>query len=240
MKKFSYLLLVILISQIAKAQEQTNQRSDHQWIYPSLNLLVAVPTNEFKEAIDKATLWGFNFDVATRPFKHATFIQPGAQVEFLFPGSRTDEWSGIEVTTTSVMFNTNLMTRIKLWEGAMVSPFIEGAYGLKISSVSSSFTVVDEATFLEEFLLGQEDEYEEHVLNEHYDFSQNFSLGIGCVIKRIFSLQIKYNFGPEIEFIKKEDIRVINNEFSYDISSSPYQTVAIAIGFSFELAASQQ
>ena len=231
------LLIWILSSQLSFTQVVLNtpeKPAKREWIYPSINLLIAAPTAEFKDAIEKSTLWGFNIDAALKPFKDAEFIQPGAQIELLFPTSKKDKWYGTQTSTTGVLINTNLFLRFKFLEKSMFSPFIEGAYGLKISSTSTTFEIVDKKTFLEKFLLNEQDEVKTESLYEHHDSRRNFSLGAGCVINRIFSLQVKYNFGPDIEFIKKEDIVVNNYEVGYDPTSSPYRAIVIALGFSFQ------
>ncbi|MCU4165186.1 hypothetical protein [Carboxylicivirga caseinilyticus] len=234
MKTICIICLLLLVGNRILAQEITEQSERHSWWYPSLNLLTAVPSTEFSEAIEKNTIWGFNFDTAFRPFKHATFFQPGTQFEFLFPVVKNETWKGARINTTGAIIKANLFTRFKFYEGAMVSPFIETAFGLNLGATSTTTKIVDEATFLEQFFLNAEDEIETVTLVEHYDTNYNTMLGVGCVIKQLISIQVKYNFGPSLEYIKKDNIIVSSRRISYKPVKAPYQTVEIALGFSFE------
>ncbi len=233
MKKHGFILVLLFVSANICSQEFMEEEK-HSWWYPSIHLLVAAPTDEFKDAIEKTTLWGFNFDVAFRPVKGASFFQPGAKFEFLFPSAKNDRWKGAKINTTSALIKANLFTRFKFLEGSKFSPFVEGGFGFNISSTSTTTTIVDEATFFEEFFLGEEDQVETETLLKHDDSNHNAYVGVGFVINQIFSVMFKYSYGPGMEYIIKDNIVINNHAIDYIPVSAPYKTYEIAIGLSFE------
>ena len=240
MRRLGLIWIFVSLASLLYSQELNEIPTKHSIWYPSINLLVAKPSAEFKDAMEKNTLWGFNFDVVFRPFKNATFFQPGAQFEFLFPTNEKDRLHGAKIKTTGALIKANALTRIKFYEGSKFSPFVESGIGLNLSSTSTTTKIVDETTFFEQFFLGADDYHiETKTLTEHSYANYSAFLGVGCVINEIFSVQLKYYYGPHLEYVKKEDIVVDSEGINYKPVSSPYKTFEIAIGFSFEKSTKQ-
>ena len=148
MKKSCFLLILLLIVKMACSQEYIEEQEKRSWWYPSLNLLMAAPAYEFKDAIEKSVLWGFDINAAFKPIENANYFQPGVQFEFLFPTIKKDKLNGAKINTTSVLIKANLFTRMRFNEEAGFSPFLEGGFGLNLSSTSTTTKIIDEATFL--------------------------------------------------------------------------------------------
>lgn len=230
-KTILLILFLILISKFSFSQEKKKNKLD---FYPTINVLMGNAIDEFHENFSKNTLWGFNVDGVISPFQEAKAWELGAQLEFYFTGSREDVWNGIEVKSQSSFIRLNFVNRIRPFKKGPVDPFLEFSYGLNTSITTTSYEIVDEATFFEQFLLKREDVVNTETVKDYYDVSQNFAIGIGMVIKNIAVLQVKYNYNPEISYIQKEDITVTNYSVRYDPSKSKIQMITISLGFSLE------
>ena len=230
------LFLLCCLTLSAFSQESMQQETERKIFYPTVNVITALPMNDFRNEINRKMLWGFNADGVFIPFKNAPFYQPGFQLEFLFHGKSKDNWNGIDVKTQSMFMNINLVNRIRLFGNSAVSPFIEGAFGMKLSTANTTYDVVDKATFYEKFFLNEEDQVETHSVNQSYDLVYDMSLGVGFVINGYFTLQVKYNYSPLIKFVKKENIVVENNTITYNPSYAEVNAIVISLGISFEKA----
>lgn len=213
--------------------EEKNENKLH--FYPTINLLIGNPVQEFWANYSKQRLWGGNLDIVCAPFKKARFIEPGIQFEIYPSANLKDTWDGIEVETSSFFVRFNAMTRLRINRSSNLAPYLEFGYGLNLSSTTTSYEIVDKASFWGS-LLGEEDEYEEVTLNDFEDYSQNFYAGVGLNLYRWITLQVKYNYSPLISYVQKDDIYVSDSEVKYDITKSKMQMVVISIGINFEKA----
>ena len=201
--------------------------------YPTASFLTGFPAGTFQSDFDRKVLFGFNVDGVITPVKKNHFWQPGAQIEFLLTGNKKDTWKGIEVETGGAFIKLNLINRIRPSHTGKIDPFFEFAYGLNISSTTTNYQIIDEATFWEEFLLGQDDEIVTVELKDYTDTSSNLAIGIGAFIRNMVVVQLKYNVSPHIGFVTKEDIVVENERIDYRPTKSDMHTISLSIGISF-------
>jgi len=218
-------LFLFIFQYTVSSQENTAEEKN---IYATLNALAGIAVQDYKENSSKDVLMGVSFDVTTVPFKKFRPWELGGQFEFLHAGTKKDEWSGLELKSKSMFYKLNLINRIRPIKKGPVDPFIELAYGVNMSYTKSSYEIVDETTFLEEFLLNAEDVGETETVKKQTGFSQNFAFGVGAVIKH-FVFQVKYNYCPNIKHVKKEDIHVVDDEIVYDSSKSKLQLVTVCL-----------
>jgi hypothetical protein len=198
--------------------------------YPTISFLTGFPAGTFKTDYDCKVILGFNIDGVINPLKKNHFWQPGAQVEFLLTGNKKDTWKGIEVETGGAFIKLNIINRIRPSHTGKIDPFFEFAYGLNISSTTTSYEIVDEATFWEEFFLDQDDEIITEQLNDYTDTASNLAIGIGAFIKNLVVVQVKYNMSPEIGFVTKEGIVVVNDRIDYNPTKAKMHTITLSIG----------
>jgi len=222
-------LFLFIFQNTGSSQENTAEESK---IYIALNGLVGITVFDYKKNSSKDILMGINFDVTTVPFKKFRTWELGGQFEYLHAGNKKDEWKGLELKSKSSFYKLNIINRLRPLKKGSFNPFIELAYGVNMSYTKSSYQIVDETTFLEEFLLNAEDVGETESVKRHYGFSQNIAFGVGAVIKH-FIFQVKYNFCPNINHVKKEDIYVVNDEIVYDTGKSKLQLVIVCLGIYF-------
>jgi len=233
MKRFLILILLITLT-ISNWLVSQIDSTDKTGVFISINGELASTVGEFKDAYDKDLLFGFNFDAAFIPFKNLKAWQLGGQFEIYFAGKRTDNWSGLDVTTQSNFIKLNIINRLQPYKDMPLKPFIELAYGLNTNMTATTYEVVDEASFLEEFLFNAEDIVETETAKERYDFNHNFAIGAGIVINNIIAIQLKYNYVPEIEFVRRDGVKFnSNNEIVYEYNKSTINLITISLGFTF-------
>jgi len=225
----SFTLIFCCISSIGFTQDE-NENS--LGFYPTISFLTGFPAGTFKNDFDRKVLLGFNADGVITPLKKYHFWQPGVQVEFLLTGNKKDTWKGIKVETGGAFIKLNLINRIRPTHTGNIDPFFEFAYGLNISSTSTTYEVVDEATFWEEFLLGADDEISTEQLNDYTDTASNLGIGIGAFIKNKIVVQMKYNISPEIGFVRRQNVVVVNDRIDYKPTNADMHTISLSIGFS--------
>jgi hypothetical protein len=226
------IIILAFCSFLSNAGMAQDEERNKIGFYPTISFLTAFPAGTFKNDFDRKVLLGFNVDGVIIPVKKIPFWQPGAQVEFLFTGNKKDTWKGIEVETGGAFIKLNIINRIRPSHTGKIDPFFEFAYGLNISATTTSYEIVDEATFWEEFFLNQDDEIIREQLNDYTDTSSNLGIGIGVFIKNLVVVQVKYNISPDIGFVTKEGIVVVNDRIDYNPTKADMHTISLSIGFS--------
>lgn len=229
-KQFMIILACCCLYNTGMAQDEERNKLG---FYPTVSFLSGFPAGTFKSDFDRDVLFGFNFDGVIAPVKKMPFWQPGAQVEFLLTGNEKDSWKGIQVETGGAFIKLNLINRIRPSHTGKIDPFFEFAYGLSISSTTTNYEIYDEATFWEEFLLGQDDEFVTVELKDYTDTAPNMGIGIGAFIHNLVVVQVKYNLSPEIGFVRKENIVVVNDHIDYKPTKADMHTISLSIGISF-------
>ena len=228
---------VVFILCTASAQEF--ESPDTTWLntfnfYPSITLTEGNPIGEFKNSLSRKALWGGTIDVVFRAFDNLPAWEPGGSLEFLSLGQRKDSWNGIEVTTSSALIRLNLMSRIRPLKEGMFNPFFEFTYGIDINSTSTSYEIVDRATFADKFFFGDQDKVENVDVHSFNDYSPNVGIGLGMVIDRLVTVQIQYNYCPTVDFIDAQNVTVVNDTVEYGRSTSSIEMFVVKIGVSLE------
>jgi hypothetical protein len=232
MKRLLLFLLGIALFSSSPAQE--NEFNNPLRFYPTVNLLIGNPVQDFWENYSKQRLWGFNFDLVFNLAQTARWWQPGLQFDIYPFGNKKGTWNGIEVTTSGAFVKANIINRLRFLSESKVSPFVELGYGIHLSSTTTSYEIVDEATFFEEFFLNEEDEYETVNAKEFFDASHNFAVGAGLVFNRVITFQVKYNVTPTLTYVQKDDVKVSGNLIDYETTDSKMQMIVVSIGFTLE------
>ena len=202
--------------------------------YPSVSLLEGNPYGEFRKKFPQKGMFGFTIDAVLVPYPQQSFWEPGFQVEAFLLSNKDDMWKGIEVKTSRAFFKLNFINRIKPLAPATVDPFFEFGYGVNISSTSTQYEIVDKATFAEEFFLGEEDNIETVNVKDFADAQHNISIGVGAIIAQHITVQLKYSYSPEIEFIEAKNIFVVNDRIEYKPSRSTMELITFSVGWSFD------
>jgi len=167
----------------------------------SANFVVGFPQNEFKTNYDRKILPGLNLDFTFTPARKASYWKTGAQMEVLFGGQEKNDWSGLELRSSTAFMSINSVNRFLPQESMTIKPFVEFGLGLNFSFTSSTYEIYDKASFWEKFLLGEEDQVETITVKDHNDMDLNLSFGIGAIIKDIACVQVKYNYIPEVVYV---------------------------------------
>ena len=228
------MFLVLLLARPGFSQEEESEFENSKQFYPTINLLVANPVQEFWANYSKQRLWGFNFDLVYSAVKSAMFWQPGFQLEYYPIGTQKATWHGLEVETSGAFTKINLISRFRFLNFSKLSPYIELGYGLHLSSTTTTYEIVDEATFFEEVVFDKEDYTETVKAKEFYDATHNFSVGAGICFNRLITFQIKYNVTPLFKFVEKDDVTVTQTSIDYKITESKMLMFVVSVGFSLE------
>lgn len=230
-------LLIALISIICSfpALSQEEEKDPNKiGLHLSVGALAGIPQGQFARDFPRESLWGFNFDAVVSPIQKHHWWKTGAQVEFFFTGTKKDTWKGLELKTKSSFVRVNFLNRIQLSHTGLVDPFLEFGLGFNVSTTTSSYQVFDEATFLEEFLLRVEDEWETVQVKSFNDVTSNMAVGFGVIIKRIVVVKVKYDRSPQIEFVPKDGISVFNDQIQYEAKKSKMQMISISLAVGFQ------
>jgi len=232
------ILLLFLISPfLAFAQEPADTTWQKPTGYLTFSPAISRLLGEFSDTMNKKFIWGFNMEVAFPVSKKNPFWDMGFQLEMFFPSNKKDMWDGIELKTNTMFTKINLLNRIRPFRGLRVEPYFDLTLGLNISSTETSYEVVDKATFLEKFLFDNEDEVETVSLKKFNDTSYSLGLGSGVIINKTFIIQVRYNYSPETEFVKRKGV-IVNSDGSVDYSpsKSKMEAFTISVGFTLERA----
>lgn len=197
-----------------------------------MNFLAAPCLGEFRETYQKDLLFGFNFEATFIPFKKIKFWNLGGQFEAFINAKNKDDYHGVELITQNVFLRLNMVNKIQPYRDMKVKPFFVIDYGFNVSSTSSSYEIVDEASFLEKFLLNEEDVVVNETVMKHSDFNYNISLGVGLVFNELLSISCKYNYVPETTYVKKDGVYIDNGELKYKYSASAIKLLVVGIGIS--------
>ena len=237
MKKLLFLAFVLVFGyQLSKAQEYTEESSESGVVvHPTVNLLIGNPVQDFWETYSKQRLWGFDIGVVF-PLNKSPWFQPGVLFEVYPFGTDKATYKGIEVKTSGAFIKGNMVGRFRFLNEQNISPFIELGYGFNLSSTSTTYEIVDEATFFEEFFLDEEDVSETVTVKDHTHGAHNFNAGAGIVFNRLITFQVKYNLTSVMRYVERDDVKVTDNSVTYRISESPMQMIVVSVGFSLERA----
>ncbi|HBH47409.1 MAG TPA: hypothetical protein DDX98_02135 [Bacteroidales bacterium] len=235
MKKLLLFLCIILLGFTGlQAQNEDDGYLPETPMYLTANLLIGNPVQEFWATYSKQRLWGFNIDFVFAPVEDAAWWQPGIQFEMYPFGSQKNNWSGLEVETSGAFTKFNIVSRFRALPTHRISPYIELGYGLHLSSTTTKYEIVDEATFWEEVFFDEQDEVETVTAKEFYDGTQNFSVGAGIVFNRLITFQVKYNVTPKFRYVDRDDVNITQTSIDYKTTESKMQMLVVSIGFSLE------
>jgi len=220
----SYLLLCFCIPSIAQEKDK------RLTFYPTLSLVGGFPTGIFKTHFDKNMMAGFNIGGFISPIHAEHFWQPGLQFEILFTSTDNDKWNGLDVQTSTAFVRLNLMNRFRASFTDKIDPFFDLAFGINLSSTTTSYDIVDEKSFWEAFLLNQDDDIQNIQLQEFNNSAINASFGIGVFYRRLLIVQMKYSVSPEIAYVNKDDIIISAEEVNYAPTKSKMHMMLLCIG----------
>jgi hypothetical protein len=116
--------------------------------YVSINLLRSYALGDFKAITEKDKMWGVNMELLT-PVSQWWPWDIGVEVELLGAGSKTDNFEGLDIDSKSRFWRFGFVNRIRPFKSEGIDPYIEFGYGCNLSYTKTSYTIVDEITFLE-------------------------------------------------------------------------------------------
>jgi hypothetical protein len=208
--------------------------------YVSINLLRSYALGDFKAITEKDKMWGVNMELLT-PVSQWWPWDIGVEVELLGAGSKTDNFEGLDIDSKSRFWRFGFVNRIRPFKSEGIDPYIEFGYGCNLSYTKTSYTIVDEITFLEWMAttffpdrFDYQDNVETYDIAVHRNYGHNFSFAIGAILGGRLHLQVKYNYSPHAKFVRPTDITVIDTDLVfYDYQTSEIQTITIGFGFAF-------
>lgn len=203
----------------------------------SLNLVCGFPAYEYKQQVDRLILPGMNLDLRFYPSKQTSNWMCGLLFEALYAGSSKDNWEGMQLQSSSGLFQIALVNRIQANPHRPVRPYAEFGIGLGISSTSSTYDVYDRASFVEWFFLGEEDQVYTFSVKDHTDRTTTYSAALGILIKKGLNLQLKYTYMPDVFYVKPEGIQIRGSEVLYDYLHSDIKIISFTLGYNFNLSA---
>ena len=208
--------------------------------YCSFGLLRSYNTGNFKTITDKDKMWGLNFEILT-PVSQWLPWDIGIQAELLYAGKKTDKFEGLDIDSKSRFWRFSLINRIRPIKSDRIDPYIELGYGCNLSYTKTSYTIVDEITFLEWIAttffpdkFDYQDDVEVNDVAVHRDYSHNFSLALGAILGEKLNIQVKYSYSPQIKFVRPSDITVVNTDLAYyEHQTSDMQVITVTFGIVF-------
>ena len=90
---------------------------------------------------------------------------------------------------------------------------------------------MDEATFVEQVLFGEEDEVE--TITHQSGGSANFSLsvGAGVIIKKLVRVGVRYHHTYSVDYIDTDQISINDTSIQYEVNRIPIDMIVITVGF---------
>ncbi|MBK3519200.1 hypothetical protein [Carboxylicivirga marina] len=203
--------------------------------YITINLINGMPIDNFSSNYSRHNLWGVSSDLVLSPISSFISWQPGVLYEYYHGGTDKADWYGFELISKSSFNKFNFINRFRFLVRKRTSPYFEVGVGRIWSKTKSEYTIVDEATFWEEFLFNEEDEYETHKVKKVNDSAVNFSIGVGCVFNNWINFQVKYTSSEPVTYVQKDNISVSAPAIYYRSTSSKIEMIVLSLGLSTEL-----
>lgn len=204
----------------------------------SIQLNTAIPTGEFKEAVDNSiggAAVGFGTNVLFNPKGKKGYSPAFFGADFSYMTFGRDK---IEATIDAPPFKTtfnyyaiNGMTRLFLStkENGLV-PFIDGTIGLKIFNTR---TKVDKD--VSHILL---DDNQPEVIHTTNDNGLGYGIGTGFYIRKTtehelkttFTLRVMYLWGDPTSYVKRGSVKVENGFVTYEEGSTKTNMIMVQLG----------
>jgi hypothetical protein len=234
MKNFMTLLAfgtLFLFSHESIAQDYLSAGQEGQPKIPKIwvgaDAQIAIPLASLKEF--SKTRGGIRLEVG-KPFKASPSLSVGLEFSGVFSGSRDDKFKGMDVNTSTTLVSLQPFIRWAPTNKAAVNPFFDFSMGIMASSTATTSEIVDEATFLEEVLLGKEDEVE--TITHQTGGSANFSLsaGAGVTIKKFIRVGVRYHHTYPVDYIDTEKISIKDTSIHYEVNRIPIDMIVVTVG----------
>jgi len=226
------LMSLLLCGNPARSQEE--KESNRIGFDLTIGLLAGLPQGQFAREYPSSSLWGLNIEATVSPFGKHHWWKTGVQLEGYNTGTKKDDWQGVELTTESSIAKVNFLNRVRLAHSGIVDPFLEFGIGLNISTTTSGYLIYDEATFLEQLFFNKEGGYSREEVKSFSNVTSNIGFGFGVMVKRLLVMKVKYDRSPQIEFVPKNGIAVVNDQILYESKKSKMQIISLSLGFSLE------
>lgn len=201
----------------------------------SINLVSGFPAYDYKKQIDRTILPGLNIDLRFYPARQIDSWMCGLLIEGLYAGSSKESWQGMKLESSSGLFSFSLINRFQPNQDMIVKPYAEFGIGLSLSTTSSTYDVYDEASFVEWFFFGKEDEVYTFKVKDHTDRTASYTAAVGILIKKGLNLQLKYNYMPNVTYVKPEGIQVQQGDVIYEYMYSDVKIISLTLGYNFNL-----
>ena len=228
--KVVYCLLLVTLSTIVYAQEEGKTSPLGKKGYGSITGLFAIPQAELKEF--SKNRGGFALEIGSY-FTENSPLSFGGEFSMLLSSSKKDHLLGLEIETSTLYLDLQPYLR---WSPARKSsfyPFIDVSAGMALTNTETTSEIVDEPTFIEEVLFGQQTEVDitSHENNTSVGFG--YSLGGGLVIAHHLKLGVRYQATSKMNYVDKDAVYVKDSRLVYEKHKIPLDMVIISLGITF-------
>lgn len=210
-----------------------NTFKDKYIVYPNFQFGVGFPQQNLQNYVDP---WRFvfNIDALISGRDHpASLLETGLHFGLVSIGSKIDKVDGLEITTSSEMIDLSYIIGFKIPITRSFKLRPNFAIGINFATTSSSYEIVDEATFFERFTGFQEEDLVQEVqVNNFNDNDGIYGFGFGVIYKEIFFVDFRVLRGGIIRFVDKKSIYVEDSEILYAPQESSVNFFTVGLGFS--------
>ena len=230
--------LSTVLSQKTMAQQETLSEGSTESSKPSRPFYIglfsqlAIPQGTFKEYSNARA--GFRIE-AGRSFKNNPAIGGGMEFSAIFSGSKKDVFRGMEVKTSSTLFEIHPFVRWTPIKKQTLKPYMDFSTGITVAYTSTNSKIVHSVpadTFLEQVLFGDDTQVETVSQKHNTSTNLSFSIGTGVIIKNLLMVGIRYQHTNPVRYIDKNDVYIENNAIQYDVKHIPMDMIVVTIGIS--------
>jgi len=196
-------------------------------LYFSLDGIMAIPVASLKSY--SKVRGGFRFALG-KPLKAYSPISVGLEFGGIFSGSKKDEFKGLEVKTSTTVLQFQWFLRYVPKSKHKVQPFFDFPVGIMAASTTSTSEIVDEPTFLEMVLFGNETEVQTTTHQSGGSTNFSYGLGAGVIIKNFIMVGVRYQHANPVDYINTNNVSVNNDAVQYEVSRIPLDMIQVTIG----------
>ena len=203
--------------------------------YPNLEFSAVTLRGTLAEEIQPLR-FGFDGYILLSPRAYQwSLLETGAGLGLVFIGDQTDNADGLQISTSSTVLSVNYLLGAVVPLSENFSIRVNASTGVNISNTTSSYEIVDRATFLEDLLgIQDEDIIEKVQVNEFTDTGPMYRIGGGLLFKNTIYLNFSYTTGGSLRFVTRDGISVEGDTIVYRPERSALRYFSIGLGLSFE------
>lgn len=238
--KIKFLIVMLFISAtMMKAYSQKYDSSKFSYINFYFNTQIAVPSQEFREAIqnDLGNLgYGLATGIVISPLLENKPSPVLLGIDFSYFKYGQDKQAGTSTSpplkTTYNVFTWNGLARLRpMSQRGSVTPFVDGLIGLKLYNTK---TKIDKDVL--DFIFNNN---QPEVINNVKNTSLNYGLGVGFYTNPNkqsnpgFTLRVLYMWGNEVTYVVRNSVKVTpGGDVTFETAQANTSMVLIQLGIS--------